>query len=107
MRGIRSAIRAGDDFKDFSSRSAVQCIEIQVLKHLAEISGGGTYAYITPIAQDLGIDREYVRIALRSLRDIGFAVYARGLWSDSGEPAGAGYSITPAGRAALSHEVQS
>lgn len=47
------------------------------------------------------ITREIVRGVCRSLTDRGYAVYRRGLWTDDGEPGGAGYGITDKGVAYL------
>lgn len=45
-----------------------------------------------------GYDRRTVRLHVRRLARKGFAEYAKGLWTEDGYPAGAGYCITEAGR---------
>ena len=58
-----------------------------------------------PICREWGIDRKAVRRACRSLARKGFARFQRGLWSDDGEPAGAGYCITDTGKAAFQRVI--
>jgi len=43
------------------------------------------------------VDFEYVRAALRQLRNKGYATYERGLFTEDGEVAGSGYTCTDAG----------
>ena len=40
------------------------------------------------------IDKDIARAICRSLTDRGLASYMRGLWTEDGEPAGAGYHMT-------------
>ncbi|UXO93803.1 hypothetical protein Pan1_88 [Pseudanabaena phage Pan1] len=40
------------------------------------------------------LPREVARGVLRNLRDKGHLVFMRGLWTEDGEPAGAGYALT-------------
>lgn len=47
------------------------------------------------------ITRDIARGVCRSLTDRGYAVYRRGLWTDDGQVAGAGYGITHKGVAYL------
>lgn len=82
--------------------------EHAVLAKLADASdeyGGGCYFLpFAPIERATGLDRKTVRRACRSLTRKGLAQFARGLWTDEGEMAGAGYGCTEAGleaRAAL------
>lgn len=48
-----------------------------------------------------GLDRKAVRRGCRSLRKKGLAEFYRGLMTDDGIPAGAGYCISESGRALL------
>lgn len=43
------------------------------------------------------ITKDMARAVCRSLTDRGFAFYMRGLFTEDGDPAGAGYGITDAG----------
>ncbi len=54
-----------------------------------------------PIQDLTGYDRKTVRRHIRALARKGLAEYHRGLWTEDGEPAGAGYCITHAGREAI------
>jgi len=54
-----------------------------------------------PIMKATGLDRPTVRRTCRLLKRKGLAEFHRGLWTDDGEMAGAGYSASPAGRQAL------
>lgn len=50
------------------------------------------------VLQDaLGLNREVIRGVIADLRARNFVVYERGLWTEDGQPAGAGYGITYAG----------
>lgn len=49
------------------------------------------------LSMESGLDRKIVRRACRSLTRKGLARYARGLWTEDGEPAGSGYGPTRAG----------
>jgi hypothetical protein len=53
------------------------------------------------LARETGLHRDIVRGVCRSLTDQGLAHYMKGLWSEEGYPAGAGYGITDAGAARL------
>jgi hypothetical protein len=69
-----------------------------ILQFLAGSSDDYGYTF-TGIMSGTGItDRARVRRACRVLARRGYAVYVRGLWSEDGEPCGAGYGITIAGR---------
>lgn len=46
-----------------------------------------------------GVEPILVRRTVRSLARKGLASFHKGLWTDDGEPAGAGYTLTPQGRA--------
>lgn len=71
--------------------------ERAVLRVLAGISDG-YYKPFAPIARTTGLDRNVVRRACRSLKRKGLADFLAGLWTEDGEPAGAGYAATPEGR---------
>lgn len=66
---------------------------------------GELCAPFVEIEQRTGFDRRAVRLHVRELARLGLAEYHRALWSDDG-PAGAGYSISEAGRAAVAKEHQ-
>lgn len=66
-----------------------------------------SYAYhLKFLAEHTGLPREIVRAVCRSLTDQGLAFYMKGLWTDHGQPAGAGYGITDAGAARLQDILQ-
>jgi IS5 family transposase len=46
------------------------------------------------IAAETGLGEELVRAILRQLRAAGLEIYSAGLWTDNGEPAGAGYAAS-------------
>lgn len=81
-----------------------------VLQQLIEVYGytGDKFwfTHFKPIMEATGLSRSEVRRACRSLRRKGLAEYSRGLWADDGQPAGAGYAATPAGRKALEDLAQ-
>ena len=49
------------------------------------------------IQNHVALDRAEIRRCCRYLRKRGLAEYHNALWTDDGEPAGAGYCITPKG----------
>lgn len=59
------------------------------------------FVSFAPIMTETGHPRSLVRRACRALARKGLARYERGLWADCGEPAGAGYAVTSAGRNTL------
>lgn len=74
-------------------------VEERVLLSLLDLSRpNGEYCVpFAPIQDDTGLSRDFVRAACRSLTDYKLAVYFSGLWTEDGEPAGSGYSITEDG----------
>ncbi len=51
-----------------------------------------------PLMNHTELDRKTVRRNVRLLARLGLAEYFRGLWTEDGAPAGAGYCITRKGR---------
>lgn len=75
-----------------------------VLKALYDVYDdydGGGFAHFSYVIKKTGFPRNVVRRICRHLARQGMAEYSRGLWSEEGKPAGAGYGITEAGRRAL------
>lgn len=54
-----------------------------------------------PLVKQTGLDRRLVRLACRSLARKGLAAFEKGLWTEDGEVAGAGYRATDKGVSAL------
>jgi len=78
--------------------------EMKALNALASVYGhDGDYLNFDGIAGRSGLDRLHVRRTVRSLARKGLAEYGKGLWTDDGTPAGAGYRCTAAGRKAASN----
>lgn len=74
----------------------------KVLAALAE-TGEDWCLPFYPICRETKLDRKIVRISCRRLARNGLAKYHKGLWTDEGTPAGAGYAITRAGAAAIAN----
>jgi hypothetical protein len=55
------------------------------------------YAFPLNFFVNQWITKDMARVVCRSLTDRGYAFYMRGLWSEDGHPAGAGYGITDKG----------
>jgi hypothetical protein len=51
------------------------------------------------VANNCDLPAYLIRRTVRALSRKGLAVYSKGLWTDDGEPAGAGYALTDEGRA--------
>lgn len=58
------------------------------------------------VADRSGLDPKHVRRSVRALARKGLAEYGRGLWSEDGEVAGAGYRCTDAGYKAASNPTE-
>ena len=69
------------------------------LEALAELSqpNGEMCIWFINIQRETGYDRRTVRRYVRALAKKGLAEYHRGLWTEDGEMAGAGYCITDRG----------
>jgi hypothetical protein len=74
---------------------------LEALNSIHDDYDGGGYAHFSYVIERTGFPRPIVRRICRYLARRGLAEYSRGLWSEDGEPAGAGYGITKAGIAAL------
>ena len=74
------------------------------LPRLATLGDLPPCASFAPLCEITGLDRRRVRLACRQLRRKGLTRYERGLWTDGGFPAGAGYGLTAAG-VALAEEL--
>lgn len=72
--------------------------EATVLKFLAENFSldSGVFSF-APICKTTQLDRRIVRLACRSLARKGLTKFYRGLCTDDGDFAGAGYAATKAG----------
>lgn len=73
-------------------------IEERVLAVLAIGSADFGCFTFAGIASRTRLARPKIRLACRALARKGLAEYHRGLWSEDGRPAGAGYGVTQAGR---------
>lgn len=58
---------------------------------------GENCIYFRTIAKSTGLDEKAVKAAARSLREQGLAQFMRGLMTEDGRCAGAGYAITSQG----------
>lgn len=76
-------------------------LDRHVLKYMDECHDGGyerhECAFHLSCFVNDWITKGMARAICRSLTDRGYAFYTRGLWSDDGIPAGAGYGITEKG----------
>lgn len=79
--------------------------DLKVLKALEETSDEWIMPF-DPIAHETKLDRRIVRLSCRRLARKGLAEYRKGLWTDEGLPAGAGYMITKNGTDHLRTEVR-
>ena len=81
----------------------VQTLEDDVLESIWRLAQGSewgpteTFYFLRSVMAATGINRDYARAACRSLTDRGLLQYRRGLFSDDGITAGAGYGLTHEG----------
>lgn len=76
---------------------AVAILERAVLAVLIDVGDRNpeaNFVGLRRVASETGIGTELVRAILRQLRDNGLAVYSAGLWSEDGDPRGAGYAAS-------------
>ena len=69
------------------------------------VFGEECYFPFASIMSRTGLDRTSVRNACRVLKRRGYTDFKAGLWTEDGEPAGAGYRITAEGKASLGPNV--
>jgi hypothetical protein len=74
---------------------------LEALYEVYDDYDGGGFAHFSYVTERTGFPRKIVRRICRHLARQGMAKYSRGLWSEEGTPAGAGYGITDVGRRAL------
>jgi hypothetical protein len=78
--------------------TAIHALELPILRALDAVPEPGGCRGLASITEMTGIPRELCRAVIRGMIDKGLAQYLRGLWSEDGMPAGAGYCITDKGR---------
>lgn len=76
-----------------------------ILNALADVSQPGWCVNLRGLQGRTGLPREVLRGLVANLRDRGLASYHKGLWTDDGEPGGAGYAITNAGLASIAKKA--
>lgn len=80
--------------------TALRQIEVGILMVLEDLTSGGEYAtHLRPIAERTGLPRDVISATLRHLTDRGLTRFQRGLFTEDGDPAGSGYSLTAEGLA--------
>jgi len=75
-----------------NERKVLACLVV-----CGEDYAGYNYFAFGAITEPTKLERAVVRRACRSLKRKGLAEFASGLWSEDGEPAGAGYRASAAG----------
>jgi hypothetical protein len=79
---------------------AAATLRAAVLRALTEVPEPGWCLNLSGLSLRTGLSRELLRGLVADLRHEGLVEHQRGLWSEDGTPAGAGYALTPAGSAA-------
>lgn len=69
-----------------------------LLVSMADSYEDESYFNFAALSHRTGVELQHIRRTVRALARKGLAVYGKGLWTGDGEMAGAGYSITKAGR---------
>ena len=77
--------------------SALQLKCLAALNDLTEPHGEYCVAF-DPLQRETGLDRRVVRRSVRALKRKGLAEFHSALWTEDGQPAGAGYCISVDGR---------
>ena len=76
---------------------AVATLERAVLAELVDVGSQSpetNFVGLAYLTRKTGIGGDLVRAIVRQLRDKGLAIYHAGLWSEDGEPRGAGYAAS-------------
>ena len=74
--------------------------ELAVFEELGPVDDCGCLNF-AHLAERLGLPRDVVQVACRSLRKQGIAECYRGLWTEDGDMYGSGYGLSPNARKAL------
>jgi hypothetical protein len=82
--------------------AAQRILDRNVLQYMEECRPGdyprsGFAYHLNCFVAEPWVTKDMARATCRSLTDRGYAFYMRGLWSEDGEPCGAGYGITDTG----------
>lgn len=75
--------------------------EKQALKAWRGTSSDFDVLSFKTIERRSGLAGHLIRRTVRNMSRKGVTKFARGCWTDDGEPAGSGYGLTPEGRALL------
>ncbi len=86
------------DLDLITTADAIEVLELSILRALGTVSEPGWCRNLRSTSEMTGIPREVCRAIIRGLIDNGEAEYHRGLWSEDGMPAGAGYCVTIKGQ---------
>lgn len=86
---------------EITLQKAAQALRVAILKALEEADRQEMCLNLFGLQTRTGLPRETLRGIAADLRAEGLAAHKKGLWSDDGTPAGAGYCITKAGKEAL------
>jgi DNA-binding IscR family transcriptional regulator len=89
------------DDPTMTTTAAAATLRAAVLRALTEVSEPGWCLNLSGLAVRTGLSRDLLRGLVADLRREGLVEHQRGLWFEDGTPAGAGYSLTAAGYAAL------
>ena len=82
--------------------AALDVMRVAILTALCDVPHPGWCMGLRGLGvRAMGLPDEVIRAIVRDLRACGLAEYHKGLWTEDGMPGGAGYAITPLGRAVL------
>jgi len=77
---------------------------LKALNKFTEEQGEWNYVNFKTLSEDTKMDRSEVRRIVRHLTRKGLAEFAKGLWTEDGDPYGSGYCITAKGIVVLEEE---
>lgn len=81
-----------------SIKDAMKTLDWAVLQYMDEMTDFDGWAFPLNCFVDEHITKDMAGAICRNLRNRGYVTFERGLFDDSGYPAGSGYAITKAGR---------
>lgn len=100
-RKTRGEVQAEVDRLIAERVDPIDALRRTIMAALSEAADAEMCLNLFGLSSRTGLPRETLRGIMADLRAEGLATHHKGLWSEDGAPAGAGYSITDPGREQL------
>jgi hypothetical protein len=95
---MRNKVKGHATMYSAAATKALRIVERAILGVIYDQCGEREWClHLAPICEATGLSREIVAAVLKGTTDKGLSCYSCGLFTEDGEPAGAGYGITQLG----------